>query len=39
MAVGLPNDIHKSTQLSFVRADTEIQEALMYAEQSKAALM
>lgn len=37
--MGLPSDIHESTQLSFVRADTEIQEAHMSAEQSKAAMM
>lgn len=37
--MGLPSDIHESTQLSFVRADTEIQEARMSAEQSKAAMM
>lgn len=39
MATGLPNDIHESTQLSFVKADTKIQEAHMSAEQSKAAMM
>lgn len=39
LAMRLPNDIHESRQLSFVGADTEIQEAHMSAEQSKAAMM